>query len=310
MIITVTLNPAVDRIMFIDKLVKNSTNRAYKIVDVLGGKGTHVSVDLDILGYDSTAFGIDYGENGRKIEKMLNGGHIHEEFLHFDKGESRTNYAIIESNGDCSMVAEHGKMVSADICRELVESIDRKLKKDDCLVLSGDASNTEIPFLYGELTSLGSRKGAKVFLDTSAENLKKAIEKRPFLVKPNIEELSQVIGNKITAEKEIVSGIHFLRDKGISCVALTCGENGSYISYQDEIYRVESVRVKAVNTIGCGDAFLSGMVYGFDKGLDIKETISYAAAISLATAESSLTVGYDLSRAMELRKEVRIITLH
>ena len=110
MIHTLTLNPAIDRILYFSRFDKNITNRIQKTVDTIGGKGTHVSINLKILGKENTAFGISHGKSGQKVINMLNEYGIEVRFKHYDDGsrETRTNYLIIEDTGDCTIAAERG----------------------------------------------------------------------------------------------------------------------------------------------------------------------------------------------------------
>ncbi len=306
MICTVTINPAIDRIIYLTQLNKDNTNRIKAAKDSLGGKGTHVSVNLSILGCDNKAFGIDFGYAGYKIEKILSREHVDVKFLHYEEGESRTNYALIEEDKTCTLLSEKGKIINKSQCEELIEKIYEETGVGDILILSGDASNTEIPLIYPEIMKRIKGKNIKVLLDSSSENLVEALKWSPFLIKPNEDELSQILGRKVTSEKQILEGIREIAQRGIPCIAVSCGGNGSYIWYQGVIYRIYPLKVNVINTIGCGDAFLSGLAYGLEKDLDFLETLKYAAAVSSATAESNDTVGFDKKRAYELMKQVKI----
>ena len=92
-------------------------------------------------------------------------------------------------------------------------------------------------------------------------------------------------------------------------MAVSCGGNGSYVGYEGKIYRIYPLKVDVKNTIGCGDAFLSGLAYGFDKKMKFEDILRYAAAVSSATAEDNSTVGFDKERALELLDKVVIETL-
>ena len=118
--------------------------------------------------------------------------------------------------------------------------------------------------------------------------------------------MSQILGEEIKGEEKILEGIRKISETGIACIAVSCGGNGSYIWYENEIYRIHPLKVNVMNTIGCGDAFLSGMAYGFEKGLEFTEILKYAAGVSSATAESNSTVGFDRKRAYELMEKVQI----
>ena len=309
MICTVTVNPAIDRMIYLSELNLDNTNRIKDIEEVLGGKGTHVSVNLGILGHRNKAFGVDFGKNGHRIEEMLSESEIEMEFLHYEEGKSRMNYALIEDNQICTLLSEKGQIISLEQSEALLKKIYDEVQEGDILVLSGDASNSEIPMIYPEIMKRVADKGVKVFLDSSSENLKEGLKWKPFLIKPNEDELTQIYGRKIEGEEAIIEAIKDLTAKGIQCVAVSCGGNGSYVGYEGKIYRIYPLKVDVKNTIGCGDAFLSGLAYGFDKKMKFEDILRYAAAVSSATAEDNSTVGFDKERALELLDKVVIETL-
>ena len=307
MICTLTINAAIDRLLFIDQFRKNQTNRIQKTVEVLGGKGTHVSLNLSTLGLHSRSFGVAFGKVGRQIQEILHEQQaVDVQFLHYANGSSRINYAIIEDDHTCSLVAEKGTIIARDVCLELIGHIDRNINAGDYIVLSGDASNTEIPHIYNVIIERLAPKGVKVFLDSSSENLTEGLKAKPFLVKPNQFELSQIAGRPVDTEADILTAMEAVQAGGVEVVAVSCGKNGSYVSYGGDTYRVLPLPVDVSNTIGCGDAYLTGLVCGFYKGMPIEDTLRLAAALSGATAESELTVGFDPKRAADLTQSVEI----
>ncbi|HCT91038.1 MAG TPA: 1-phosphofructokinase [Lachnospiraceae bacterium] len=306
MICTLTINPAMDRMIYLEGFSRGNTNRIRKQMDALGGKGTHVSVNLGILQCENRAFGIDFGETGLRIEEKLKNEYIDLGFLHYPSGNSRVNYAVVEENGCCTLLSERGKMITREECEALLEKMDRAVKPGDILVLSGDASNTEIPLFYIEVMDRFADRNVRFLLDSSSENLIESLKRKPYMIKPNEDELGQILGRRIESDQAVREGIAELAGMGIECIAVTCGGRGSYVWYQEELYRIHPMEVRVINTIGCGDAFLSGMAYGFDQGLPFTETLAYAAAVSSATAESNSTVGFELERALDLKNRVHI----
>lgn len=304
---TLTINTAIDNLFFIDALNKNNTNRIQKSVEVLGGKGTHVSLNLSELGVKSQCFGVVRGEVGGRIHNILNArSNIDVKLLCCSDGNSRQNYALIENDGICTLIVEKGVMLERTACEQLLELIDENTQPGDYMVLSGDASNTEVPFIYNLIMERLKRKNVKFFLDTSSQNLIEGLKAKPFLVKPNMDELSQIFGSSIVGEQGVVHAMDQILSTGVQVVTVSCGGDGSYVKTNKEAYRVYPLAVNVKNTIGCGDAYLSGLVYGFSKNEPLERIIRYAAAISAATAESELTVGFDLQRAMSLVDQVRI----
>ena len=304
MIYTVTLNPAVDKILFLDEFQSSRTNRLTRTLETIGGKGTHVSINLKIQGVQSTALGITLGENGKKIQKMLAGWGVEVQFLQYDLPgmESRTNYELVENSGHiCSMLTERGPVLPASITDDLMQQIKGLVKPGDMLVLTGDASNVEDTAIYSRLTRLATELGGKVFLDASGHYLKEGLNSNPFLIKPNMEELCFIAGRDLKNAAEIVAAMQELDGFDIPMIAMTWGGKGAIVKDGRDFYRVDPIKVQTANEVGCGDAFLSAILAGIEKHMSMEETLKTAAAVAAATAESEITVGFDPGRAAELK---------
>lgn len=309
MIHTLTLNPAIDRILYLSRFDKNVTNRIQKAVDTIGGKGTHVSINLKILGKENTAFGISHGKSGQKVIDMLEEYGIEVRFKHYndDSRVTRTNYLIIEDTGDCTIAAERGVTLNDQELQELLDDMKETIQPGDYLIFSGDASNSPDPSIYNKILEMFREKNLKFFLDTSGKSLKECIREAPYMIKPNLDELSTLAGHPIAEDDaSIVEAIEALDCYNVPIIAVSLGGDGSIVKAPEGYYRVHPPKVNVQNTIGCGDCFLSGFVYGLSEGYSIEDTIRIATAVSAATAESKLSAGYDLDRANELKEQVTI----
>lgn len=309
MIHTLTLNPAIDRILYLNRLDKNVTNRIKKTTDTIGGKGTHVSINLKLLGQDNNAFGICHGKNGQQVMEMLSDYGIHVHFNHYeDHGkETRTNYLLIEDNTDCTIVAEAGVTLTEPELDTLLVTMKSVICPGDYLIFSGDASNSPDPLIYNKILRTFKDKKIRFFLDTSGDSLKECIQESPSMIKPNLDELSTLAGFSVGEDDaSIIEAIRSLERYNIQIIAVSLGKDGSIVKSPEGIYRVHPPKVQVVNTIGCGDCYLAGFVYGLSQGYGIEETIRTATAVSAATAESELSAGYDLERAMEIKDQVTI----
>lgn len=309
MIYTVTINPAIDRILFLDEFQKTRTNRLDRTIETIGGKGTHVSINLNLLGVKNTALGIALGENGGKIISRLRSLLVEEKFLeyHIPGMESRTNYEIVESTGQlCTMLTEKGPVLPKWITDDLIQQIRGLLKGGDSLILTGDASNVEDMDIYSKLTVLAKDQGARVFLDASGKYLKEGLKSNPFLIKPNLEELAFLAGRDLKTIREIVAALHELDQFEIPIIAMTWNGNGAVIKYQGEFFRVHPIEANAINEAGCGDAFLSAIVAGLEKDDSLVDILKSASAVAAATAESETTVGFEPQRASELVDTARV----
>ena len=309
MIFTVTLNPAVDKILFLDAFQRSRTNRLAQTLETIGGKGTHVSINLKLQDVQSTALGIALGENGRKIVKMLEGWGVGAQFLQYDLPgmESRTNYEIVENSGPhCTMLTEKGPILPAYITDDLLRQIRGLVKAGDMLILTGDASNVEDAAIYSKLTLVAKELGVKVFLDASGHYLREGLNSSPFLIKPNFEELCFIAGRELKTQAEIIDVMQSLNEFDIPMIAMTWGGNGAIVKSGQDFYKLCPIKVEAINEGGCGDAFLSAVIAGIEKNMGIEETLKTAAAVAAATAEAESTVGFDPNRAAEL-KELAVV---
>lgn len=308
MIHTVTLNPAIDKLLYLEHFQKDITNRLQHSDDTIGGKGTHVSINLKLLGLDNAAFGIAHGPTGKKIIHLLNEHKINTNFImdETDNTDSRTNYLIIEEDGHCSTLASKGVLLDQMELDRLIQDMTSGIGNGDYLVLSGDATNCPDSAIYNTIIRRLKGKNLKVFLDTSGETLKQCILESPYLIKPNLDELSYLCGEMLDTDEKIIGAVQSLGKYNIPVIAVSLGENGSIVKTPEGIYRVHPPEITVKNTIGCGDCFLSGIIYGLHKNYSFSDTLRLATAISAATAESSSSVGFDLNRAKELESQVRI----
>ncbi len=301
MINTLTLNPAIDKVIYLDTLEKNHTNRVENTAEVIGGKGTHVSINLKLLGTASRAFGICHGRSGRRIMGYLEDYGLEVAFIHKNGAESRTNYLLVERDNDCTIIAEKGVPLRDAEIAELITSLKAGTKVGDDLVLSGDAGNCANPFVYNEiLEELRDRK-LRVFVDTSGPALARCVQGAPFLIKPNLRELSALCRREVSArDEDVLRALASLEGSGIQIIAVSLGSAGSILACPQGVFKAVPPNVRTHNTIGCGDCYLAGLVHGISEGKPIEEILRTATAASAATAESSLSVGFDPLRAREL----------
>lgn len=309
MIYTVTLNPAVDKVLFLDEFSRSRTARIKQVVESIGGKGTHVSINLKLLGSSSIALGITLGQNGNKVAELMRSQGIETRFLHYDLPgfETRTNYEIVEEiNKASTMLTERGPILPSRITEDLLAHVSQLIKKDDLLVLSGDASNVEDVEIYAGICSQASSAGVRIFLDASGNYLAQGIRSKPWLIKPNYEELTSLVGRDLPTENDIAHALEAPALSGIQVIAMTWSGNGAVVKNGSLIYRVYPVKVNPLNEAGCGDAFLAAMIHGIERSLPFEDTLKLATSVAGAAAEFEMTVGFDLKRVEQLIGQARV----
>lgn len=308
MILTVTLNPALDRVMFIPEFVSGNANRIYRRENCIGGKGAHVSFNLADLGMASTATGIAMGPSGQIfLRSLIDHGVNCDFYVPESDGDTRTNYIIVEDNGICSQVCEKGPVITKDMLDTYLAHFQRLAQDADIIVISGDASNyvfAEGSSFQQALLTAGKKAGARVVLDANGTSLREGVTCAPFMIKPNEQELQQLTGMPTDTEDAILSAIHALDAYEIGVVAVTLGGRGSIIRCFDAYYRASVSAATLHNEVGCGDAFLAGFVFGITQNMPPEDLIRFATACGGAEAENPLTVGLDAKRVPELAKTV------
>lgn len=313
MILTVTLNPALDRILFIPAFVSGNANRIYRRENCIGGKGAHVSFNLADLGVKSTATGIAMGPDGQVFMQSLIDHGVHCDFYTPESdGNTRTNYIVVEDNGICSQICEKGPTITPDMLDAYLAFYTARAQSADIIVISGDASNyvfAEGSSFQQALLHAGKEAGARVVLDANGMSLREGVTCSPFLIKPNEQELNQLTGLPTETDDDILKAIRSLDPYGIDIVAVTLGGRGSILRIRDKYYRAGVSDATLRNEVGCGDAFMAGFLYGIVRKLPPKDLIAFATACGGAEAENPLTVGLDSNRVKELMGTVSVETL-
>ena len=313
MVLTVTLNPALDRIMFIPSFVSGQANRIYRRENCIGGKGAHVSWNLADLGMESFATGIALGPTGQLFVDALSGHGVKCGFYRPEgSGDTRTNYIIVEDSGVCSLVCEKGPEVTPQMLSAYLEQFRTLAKDAEVIVISGDASNYETSFgssFQKALLEAGNAAGAKMVLDANGMSLREGVACRPYLIKPNAQELFQLTGMPANTEAEILAAIRSLDRYDLPVVAVSLGNRGSLVRIGERYYRVGCATATCRNEVGCGDAYLAGLVYGLVKGVAPRDWLAFASACGGAQVENPLTVGLDAKRAWALRDTVSVEAL-
>ncbi len=309
MVITVTINPAMDRVLTIDKFRQNVTNRIQKQFKCVGGKGTHVSINLSLMGIRSIAVGVVMGPTGEDILRELSAFDIDLRFIRLKKGSSRTNYVLVDADGNSSLISEKGELMEQDIIERLIRQYTDVISSGDTVVISGDASNQKDTALQDRLIDIALSNKARFCLDASGEHLAAGIRRGPFLIKPNLDELGFLYGKELFGQEDILAALRQVHEAGAENIVASCGADGSFALLGEKLYRVRSATVEVKNTVGCGDALLSGIIAGFEMKLNDVDNLRRATAIAAATAMNESTVGFDPAVARELIADIEVTEL-
>ena len=256
MIYTVTFNPAIDYVVRLDReLAVGDVNRAKGEDCVLGGKGINVSGVLAQLGCESVALGFVAGETGAWLERGLVAQGLKTDFVHLDHGMTRINVKI--KAGTETELNGAGPSIPASLAQTTYERILARLEGRDI----------------------------RAVVDATRDLLVNVLRYKPFLIKPNNHELSEIAGVKLTNDNEIVTAARMMQAKGARNVLVSmAGDGALLLDEQGGVHRIGCPKGKVVNSVGAGDSMVAGFVAGYQQsGGD------YAAALKLGTACGSAT---------------------
>jgi 1-phosphofructokinase family hexose kinase len=281
MFITITLNPAIDTMISIDKLNEKQHANLIKKQKIAGGKGINISKILKKLNEKTFATGLLGGKNGRFITKELSRLHIDHQFIDIN-GETRENIKILDESNDTTYeINDQGPSCDMTHFNELIIFLKSLIKPKDIVIISGSAPVDFDADIYKVLISEIKHLASKIILDTSKAWFKEGITATPDLIKPNLEELKQYTKKDLDNESKIIEEALKICDTGVKEVLVSLGKNGSLYISKEHIYKISVPDIKVFHTVGAGDALLAGFVSS-EKKYDLEFALKRATAISLA----------------------------
>ena len=306
MILTITLNPSIDRRYNVKDFKRGKIFRTEDYEYTIGGKGINVSKVIKSFGEEIMATGFLGGNSGKCILDGLDEMNIERNFIKIS-GETRSCLAIISNDGSQTEILETGPLISENEKNKFLELYEKLLDKVDIICASGSLPKGLDSSIYSELIKIAKKKNKKFLLDTSGEALKLGIEASPFLIKPNKEELENLLGYSMDSEEKLINAGRFLLNKGIEIVVISLGEKGALLFNGNYIYRANLPSIKAINPVGSGDAMIGGMAVGLSKNYDYENIIRLGTACGTANAMESETGKVDQNN---LKKIIEKINIH
>jgi 1-phosphofructokinase family hexose kinase len=298
MIYTLTLNPALDKMLTFKEINRKDVNRPLKKEYIPGGKGINVSRAVSKLGVKNRALFFSGGENGLKIERLLENEGVESVVVRIEE-ETRENVKLYgEDSKEEIRINESGAPITKESLIKL-EEILKKIDENSYVVMSGTIpEGVEDDFYLKTAAMLKRDKSAKIIIDADLDVMKKALEAQPFMIKPNTEELKRLLGEN-AGVKEFVE---MAEKHAIEYAFLTDGKNGAYLYHEKRLYSVKSPKVNAVTTLGAGDSFIGGFISALSK----KETLINSLKTATATAAAKVEDNFNIMRIKELMEEVNI----
>lgn len=300
MIVTVTLNPAVDQTLVVPKFVAGDTIRVRASRFDPGGKGINVSRVIRELGGESVAMGFAPGGLGRYIEQSLESLGVETDFIH-TRGETRTNITLLdESRHITTILSDPGPETDAVYVAELRRKLRRRLRPGDWLVLAGSIPPPLTAKVYADIIHEAVEAGVHTVLDADGAALEAGAGALPEIVKGNRRELERLLGRHLDDEESTLNAARDVQATGVSTVVVTRGREGAVATSAGHCLRGVAPRVRSVSAVGSGDALLAAIVLTLSRGGEIGDALRVGVAAGTATV---LTPGTQLCR----RREVDIL---
>lgn len=301
MILTVTMNAAIDKRYVVKRFEEGQVNRVTTCTYTPGGKGLNVSKPASIAGAEVVATGFVGGHAGDYIVDSLKNFGIKSEFYHMNE-ESRSCINIWnEEKREQTEFLEPGFTVSEKDFDKFMEKFEKLIVQADVVAISGSLPKGLDGTAYQRMVKAVKDAGKKVILDTSGNLLEMGIKAKPTMVKPNIDEIRMLTGSHCDTREELVEAAQKIHRAGIEVVVISLGGEGSVLVCDNGVYRAVVPKIDAVNTVGCGDSMIAGFALGFENNLPIEETLKLASAISAAAAlreETGFFVKEDMERIL------------
>ena len=306
MILTVTLNTSVDKLYVVERLNSYEVSRVQRVNNTAGGKGLNVSRVVAQLGESVIAMGFAGGFTGQYFESLITEKEIHKAFTKI-KAETRNCVNIWDLEKQASTeLLEAGSPVTDSEIENFYKDFEEQLPKASVVAISGSAPAGVSPQVYAKLIEICKKAGKTVLVDTSGALLVGSVEAKPYCIKPNTDEMAQLLGHTIENRDELIEAAKKLHHDGIPVVIVSLGSEGALMVCDEGVFLGAPPKITAVNTVGCGDSMIAGFAVGVARGLSSAEQLRLAVAVSAANALSMNTGNYDPKDFDRLFPQVRV----
>jgi 1-phosphofructokinase family hexose kinase len=291
MIVTVTLNAAIDRTLTVPNFQRGRRHRASAGLTLAGGKGINVARALKTLGVPVVATGLVGGATGTRIVEALTQEAILNDFVRIE-GESRTSTAVVDpTGGTYTEINEWGPVVAAEELETLLEKLHYLSQGADYVVFAGSLPRDVDDEFYAEAIRDLSRRHVPVALDCDGEPLRWGVEAEPFLVTPNQAEAESLVGHEFHDDEDFQVALQRITERGARNVIVTTEQGCIALlraDREERRLRATAPHVDPVSDIGAGDVLLAGFLAARLQGRTLEEALRAAVA---AGAASTLEIG-------------------
>lgn len=290
MILTITLNPSVDIQYLLDELIIDDVNRIQDPIKTAGGKGLNVARVLRELGEDVSATGFLGGALGEFISEEIKKIGINDEFYPIND-ETRNCVAILHGDNQTE-INEGGPKISKEEEEGFLTKIDELLDNVKVVAMSGSLPKGVDTDIYEEIVKLAKDKNVLTIVDTSGEALRKTVEGeiKPDFIKPNLSELSALLGKEVTNDfEQLKETLNEGNLKNIENIVVSLGADGAFAKLNGKFYKADIPKIEVVNPVGSGDSTVSGIIYGLEKDMSDRDLLKSAMTCGMLNSMEEQT---------------------
>ena len=284
LILTLTINPAIDRMITADKLVFEDRGYILDRGEAAGGRGVNASQVIHAFGGKTAAVLTVGGAAGEKIEKLIGDLGFPFDVVRV-RAESRTNLTISDKQGLTVKLNERGAALDAHELKEIKKRVEARLPKTSWLMICGSIQPGVPPHFYCEIIEMAKSRGVKTLLDTDGAALQHALEAKPTVVMPNQHEAERLLTRAIITRGQALEAVDVMQAMGPECVILSLGARGAIGSSPEGVFEAIPPRIEALCPIGAGDALGAAFAWSMEKKKSFPEALRWGVATGTAAAK-------------------------
>ena len=283
MILTLTINPALDRNITVDRLAFEDRGYILSTGDSPGGRGINASRVIHMFGGKTLAIAVSGGNTGKQFQALTGCCSFPMELVSIDR-EMRTNLTITDKQGLTVKLNELGPPISAKELTKVASTVESKLSKTKWFMICGSLPPGVHPHFYKELIEMAHTKKVKTLLDTDGEALMHGLEAGPSAVSPNQQEAERLLNRALITRMHLIEAIERIHGMGAETVVLSLGARGAMGIERNEIFEVVPPRVDAVCPIGSGDALAAAFTWAMEQRKPFMDAVKWGVAAGTASA--------------------------
>lgn len=306
LVLTLTVNPAIDQIFVTDRLVFDDRSYLESRTEQAGGRGINAAYVLNRFGVPTLAIAPSGGSTGERFERLVRERAIPLEVVPVAAGV-RTNYAITDRHGLTVKLDERGPRLKPHEVEAIVQAVEERLDSAEWLLLCGSLPPGVPQDLYRKLIEKARARGVKTLLDTAGRPLQEGLEGAPTVVAPNQTETEELLNRALIMRTHFLEAARRLRQMGAEIAIVSLGGRGAVVAFDGGLVEVLPPRVEAVCPIGAGDALDAAFVWALMRnGGDVADAARWAVAAGTASAMLPGLNFADLAQTQKVYEETEV----